>query len=219
MAGRRRSRTKRPTRRRGVSGEALEWVGGRLLPPFFIEDREEPYRAEMALWMELPTGLVVGQEVLAPEDVSGAVGRVLQEGLEQPLAGPPRRPDRIRVADAALAEEVRGVVGDAIPVVVAPTPELDAFLAEMIDGLSGGRERNESYLEGGRIPAETVADLFDAARVLYGTRVPVKALLDYLEGGHSLPEFLDDFPTVSREQTVRVLEHAKELLASSALAA
>jgi len=167
MAGRRRSRTRRPTRGRGASGEALEWVGGRLLPPFFIEDREAPYRAEMALWMEVPTGLVVGQEVLAPEDVSGAVGRVLQEGLEGPLAGPPRRPDRIRVADAALAEEVRGVVGDEVPVVVAPTPELDAFLAEMVEGLSGGRERSESYLEGGRIPAEAVADLFDAARVLY----------------------------------------------------
>jgi len=167
MAGRRRSRKKRPTRRRGASGEALEWIGGRLLPPFFIEDREEPYRVEMALWMELPAGLVVGQRVLAPEDASGAVGRVLRESLERPLVGPPRRPGRIRVADPAIAEEVRGVVGDEIPVVVAPTPELDAFLAEMVEGFSGGRELNESYVDGGRIPAEAVADLFDAARVLH----------------------------------------------------
>jgi len=35
--------------------------------------------------------------------------------------------------------------------------------------------------------------------VFVGTRVPVQALIDYIEGGHSLEGFLDDFPTVSRE--------------------
>jgi uncharacterized protein (DUF433 family) len=48
--------------------------------------------------------------------------------------------------------------------------------------------------------------------VFVGTRVPVQALIDYLEGGHPLSEFLDDFPTVSREQAVAALEEAKELL-------
>lgn len=62
-------------------------------------------------------------------------------------------------------------------------------------------------------------EILGGVPVFRGTRVPVKALLDYLEGGHPLSEFLDDFPTVSREQAVRVLEHAKELLASSAPAA
>lgn len=42
--------------------------------------------------------------------------------------------------------------------------------------------------------------------VFVGTRVPVQTLLDYLEGGQSLPEFLDDFPTVSHEQAVAVKE-------------
>lgn len=41
--------------------------------------------------------------------------------------------------------------------------------------------------------------------VFVGTRVPVRNLLDYLEGGHSLDEFLDDFPTVARDQAVAVL--------------
>lgn len=44
----------------------------------------------------------------------------------------------------------------------------------------------------------------------------MKALLDYLEGGHPLADFLADFPSVSQAQAVAVLEHAKELLDSSA---
>ncbi|HEX3800737.1 MAG TPA: DUF433 domain-containing protein [Verrucomicrobiae bacterium] len=45
-----------------------------------------------------------------------------------------------------------------------------------------------------------------------GTRVPVRTLIDYLEGGDSLDDFLDDFPTVSREQAVALLEEASALL-------
>ncbi len=49
-----------------------------------------------------------------------------------------------------------------------------------------------------------------------GTRVPVKTLFDYLEGGDPLEEFLDGFPTVSRENAVAVLEEAKEKILESA---
>lgn len=45
-----------------------------------------------------------------------------------------------------------------------------------------------------------------------GTRVPFKNLIDYLEGGHSLDEFLRQFPAVTREMAVRALEEAKESL-------
>ena len=45
-----------------------------------------------------------------------------------------------------------------------------------------------------------------------GTRVPFKNLMDYLEGGHSLGEFLHQFPTVSREKAIHALEEAKESL-------
>jgi len=45
-----------------------------------------------------------------------------------------------------------------------------------------------------------------------GTRVPFKNLMDYLEGGHSLAEFLAQFPTVTREMAVQALEEAKESL-------
>lgn len=44
--------------------------------------------------------------------------------------------------------------------------------------------------------------------VFVGTRVPVRNLLDYLEGGESLEVFLDDFPSVSREQAIGFLEEA-----------
>jgi uncharacterized protein (DUF433 family) len=51
--------------------------------------------------------------------------------------------------------------------------------------------------------------------VFVGTRVPFQALLDYLEGGQTLDEFLDDFPTVTRTTAVAALEHAKALVVSS----
>ncbi|HEX3582703.1 MAG TPA: DUF433 domain-containing protein [Thermoanaerobaculia bacterium] len=48
--------------------------------------------------------------------------------------------------------------------------------------------------------------------VFVGTRVPVQALLDYLEEGETIEEFLDDFPTVSREQVIAFLEEAGRAL-------
>jgi uncharacterized protein (DUF433 family) len=48
--------------------------------------------------------------------------------------------------------------------------------------------------------------------VFAGTRVPIKNLFDYLEGGDSLDVFLDDFPTVSREQALGVLQVYREWL-------
>ena len=47
-----------------------------------------------------------------------------------------------------------------------------------------------------------------------GTRVPVDSLIDYLEAGDSLDEFVDNFPSVSREAVVAALEEAKALLTS-----
>jgi uncharacterized protein (DUF433 family) len=48
--------------------------------------------------------------------------------------------------------------------------------------------------------------------VFGGTRVPVRTLFEYLEGGDTLEDFLEGFPTVSRTQAVEALEEAKELL-------
>jgi uncharacterized protein (DUF433 family) len=50
--------------------------------------------------------------------------------------------------------------------------------------------------------------------VFHGTRVPFQALLDYLEGGQTLDEFLDDFPTVSRDAAISALEQGRSLVVS-----
>jgi uncharacterized protein (DUF433 family) len=63
------------------------------------------------------------------------------------------------------------------------------------------------------------SDVLDGTPVFEGTRVPVQTLIDYLEAGDRLEEFLDDFPTVSREQAVAALQLAKEALIQAAGAA
>jgi uncharacterized protein (DUF433 family) len=59
-------------------------------------------------------------------------------------------------------------------------------------------------------------EILGGTPVFLGTRVPVKTLLDYLEAGSPLDEFLDHFPSVTREQAVAALELAKEMLLSHA---
>jgi uncharacterized protein (DUF433 family) len=51
-------------------------------------------------------------------------------------------------------------------------------------------------------------EIMGGTPVFRGTRVPFQALLDYLEGGQTLAEFLEDFPTVSREAAVAALERS-----------
>jgi uncharacterized protein (DUF433 family) len=55
-------------------------------------------------------------------------------------------------------------------------------------------------------------EILGGTPVFAGTRVPVHTLLDYLEAGQPLGEFLDDFPTVSRQQAVAFLAQAKAAL-------
>jgi len=55
-------------------------------------------------------------------------------------------------------------------------------------------------------------DIMSGAPVFAGTRVPAKSLLDYLAGGHPLEEFLEDFPTVRREQALGLLQSLNQSL-------
>lgn len=57
-------------------------------------------------------------------------------------------------------------------------------------------------------------DTLGGTPVFTGTRVPVESLFDHLEAGVPLDEFLDDFPSVNREQAVAILEAASKLLTS-----
>ena len=53
-------------------------------------------------------------------------------------------------------------------------------------------------------------DIMGGTPVFTGTRVPVQTLMDYLKGGESIDDFLEGFPTVSRQQVVNLLEEAEE---------
>ena len=55
-------------------------------------------------------------------------------------------------------------------------------------------------------------EIVSGTSVFVGTRVPAQALLDYLEGGDTIDEFLGDFPSVSREQAIAFLEGAGRAL-------
>ena len=58
-------------------------------------------------------------------------------------------------------------------------------------------------------------EVMGGAPVFCGTRVPVQTLLDYLEAGDSIDEFLDGFPSVTRDQVIAFLEQAKDRLVES----
>ncbi len=53
-------------------------------------------------------------------------------------------------------------------------------------------------------------EIMSGAACFAGTRVPIQNLIDYLEGGDSIDDFLEDFPSVAREQVIGFIEEAKE---------
>jgi len=62
------------------------------------------------------------------------------------------------------------------------------------------------------LPISIAPDVLGGAPVFAGTRVPIQTLLDYLEAGESIDDFLEGFPSVTREQVVAFLELAKDRL-------
>ena len=55
-------------------------------------------------------------------------------------------------------------------------------------------------------------EILGGTPVFVGTRVPFQALIDYLEGGHPLDDFLEDFPSVTREQAIAALDCARDAM-------
>jgi hypothetical protein len=155
---------RRKTRRRAAV-TVHEWVGGRVAAPFYVTD-DDPYRPEMILWMEFPDGLIVGSRLIDPAGPQVSFAESLQETMDAPLVGAPRRPEQVRVGDERLAAEIRALAPD-IDVVVAPTPELHKLLEEMSASMPGDGETGPSYFEDGRISAALVEALFRAAQALY----------------------------------------------------
>ncbi len=59
-------------------------------------------------------------------------------------------------------------------------------------------------------------EVMSGAAVFFGTRVPVQTLLDYLEAGESIDDFLEGFPTVKRQQVIDFLEEARDRVIAAA---
>lgn len=71
----------------------------------------------------------------------------------------------------------------------------------------------------GRSAIHSDPEILGGMPVFVGTRVPLKNLIDYIEGSHSLDDFLDDFPSVTKEQAIAALEEAREVMTQRARAA
>ncbi len=142
-----------------------EWIGARVPFPGYVMEGG-PYRPDVILWMELPEGLIVGTTVTDPRQPVSSVEH-LRATMAAPAVGPPRRPDRVRVADAAFAAELHEAV-PGVEVVVAPTPEIDDALESLRSAMAADPD-DESYLGGGAIAPSVVADLFTAAEILWVT--------------------------------------------------
>lgn len=165
MQKRKSQRSKSPVRQKGqrtLSG-AREWVGGRISAPIYITEGDG-HRAELLLWLELPDDLLLGITVNDPRAPSSMADTLLS-AMQRPAAGPPRRPDRVRVADATVAAELRAAV-PGLEVRVEDTPELDAVVAAMMESMPPSRV-TASYFDGGRLSAAVLAELFQAAAPLF----------------------------------------------------
>lgn len=164
---------RRPKKRRRRSAE---WLGGRFVTPISITGEGEPYSPEVDLWFELPVGVIHLASFLNPKEPDRSFSDSLGQAMKKPAIGPPRQPKKVRIADEKLAGEIQDSF-PGIEVVVAPTPELDEVLLDLLTSLSRDTTEETSYLEGGRIPPDLIEELFHAADLLYVV-APWKAATD-----------------------------------------
>lgn len=149
------------------NGQTTEWIGGVISAPLYVLEGG-PQRPDIVLWLELPSGLVVGTRLNAPRLSPDDVAATLADALERPLAPDASRPTHLRVGDDALATAVRMRLGDAIPITVAPTPELHVLAEDMARFLGKrGAGDGVTWLEGDRVPESVVRWLFSAAAQLW----------------------------------------------------
>ena len=143
-----------------------EWLGGRYTLAHPVSEGDSVYRAEVILWLELPSGVLVGSE-LTHANKPATLAEVFAAATQNPAEGSPRRPSRIRVADEDTARELRGAAA-GIPIVVGPVPELDDTFDDFLENLADWARRSR-HLAGGDIPPPLVEELFKAASLLFRT--------------------------------------------------
>jgi uncharacterized protein (DUF433 family) len=104
-----------------------------------------------------------------------------------------------------------------------PNQELSVFFRKRGIISTPKRKRPDAGGIGDMMRLQQVAhrdpDILGGTPVFLGTRVPIRSLFDYLEGGDTLEEFLRQFPSVRREQAMALLELAREAILADARAA
>ncbi|HEX4417252.1 MAG TPA: hypothetical protein VH165_05095 [Kofleriaceae bacterium] len=134
--------------------------------PAYVTGEGEPYRPEVLFWMSAE-GAVLGHTSGKPGELVGLASESLRSTIEHPMIGQPHAPQRVRVASSELAEVLRA--GHGLEVVCAPTPEIDAVLAEMRERMNEDVETEQSYLSSALGP-EAIAALFHAAAKLFRSK-------------------------------------------------
>jgi hypothetical protein len=150
------------------AGEGLEWVGGGLVVPCVLDDMsDESEVPAYAVWMEVATGRVVAVEEIADiGHASGVLARMLKRALKRPFVGERTRPGSVRLASEEAVAGVRKVLGEDVPITVAPIPELARLAAEV--GQEYEEENGVRYMESGLHP-HAIRKLFEGARDLFPT--------------------------------------------------
>jgi hypothetical protein len=189
-------RRQRGRRKTNVGSGELRWIGGRAALPGAVSEGGKLLRLDWMMWVEAPSGLIVGHGLVPSAEPAGPVADLLLDAMEKPFAGAPRRPDRVTVASTALAREVREVLGDDFVVEVAPTPELDGPVTSLIEQLAEGAEER-SYFEGEDVTPEILEPFFDRAAHFVRNR-PWEAIDDE-------SEVLVDVPALSVEGAIALL--------------
>lgn len=148
----------------GKKAKTIEWIGGITSMPAYITGEGEPYRPDALFWMT-EEGMILGPTLTKPGELLAKAAESLQSAIEQPEAGFPTAPNRVRTASPELADALRAR-HPWIEVVCAPTPEMDEMLLFMSEEMDADGIYQQSYLSRD-VTSDAVASFFRAAAQLY----------------------------------------------------
>jgi hypothetical protein len=160
-----------------------EWIGARYKYPGLLREAGKTIQPDVVLWMEMPSGMLMATTLLDPQKPA-SFADIFEEAMRTVNAGSLPRPASIRVPSDGLAKALRRVAG-GIPITVAPVPELDAVFAKLIEATAG--DAQASYLDGGNIPVEVVAEFFEASQSLFNA-APWSLVLEHQLVGVDIPK-------------------------------
>ena len=147
------------------------WIGGLHQTSIDVGIGDGMFQPMGVFWLESPGNVILGAQFCPNDEAEETLAICLNRAMSEPIVGEPRRPTRVRVATEELAEVVRSVLGDGIPVDVAPTPELDDVLAKVLDVLESEPYdedlARDTYLRHDQTESPEVAGMFRSAAALY----------------------------------------------------